>query len=78
MRQFEGLVKSGLPGMGYVRFDQSAQWPENLQVKANDPDQSLGAYRFIRGRELTEAGAGLYRLHAGKRGHASLRQGRRA
>ena len=37
LRQYEGLVKSGLPGMGYVRFDQSAEWPQNLQVKANIP-----------------------------------------
>lgn len=33
LRQFEPLVKTGLPGMGYVRFDQSAEWPEKLRVK---------------------------------------------
>ena len=32
LRQFEPLVKSGLPGMGYVRFT-SAQWPVDLQWK---------------------------------------------
>jgi HlyD family secretion protein len=37
LQQFEALVKSGLPGMGYVRFDQTAQWPENLQVKSPIP-----------------------------------------
>ena len=25
LRQFEPLVKSGLPGMGYVRFDNNAE-----------------------------------------------------
>ena len=33
LRQVEPLVKVGLPGMGYVRFDTSAQWPDNLQSK---------------------------------------------
>jgi len=33
LRQFEPLVKVGIPGMGYVRFDNSAQWPSMLQVK---------------------------------------------
>jgi HlyD family secretion protein len=37
LREFEPFVKSGLPGMGYVRFDRSAQWPQTLQVKAVDP-----------------------------------------
>jgi HlyD family secretion protein len=37
LREYEPFVKSGLPGMGYVRFDDSAPWPENLQVKAVDP-----------------------------------------
>jgi HlyD family secretion protein len=37
LRQFEPLVKVGLPGMGYVRFDGNAQWPANLQVKNNIP-----------------------------------------
>lgn len=33
LKQFEPYVKSGLPGMGYVRLDPSAEWPENLKVK---------------------------------------------
>ena len=37
LREYEPFVKSGLPGMGYVRFDDKAPWPENLQVKAVDP-----------------------------------------
>jgi len=37
LREYEPFVKSGLPGMGYVRFDDNAKWPENLQVKAVDP-----------------------------------------
>ena len=38
LREFEPLVKSGLPGMGYVRYDANAQWPENLQYKAVNPE----------------------------------------
>ena len=30
-------VKTGLPGVGYVRFDKSAAWPANLQPKAAIP-----------------------------------------
>src|SRR3569832_827750 len=37
LRQYEALVKSGLPGMGYVRYDQQAAWPKGLQVNPNIP-----------------------------------------
>jgi HlyD family secretion protein len=37
LAQYEPLVKTGLPGMGYVRSDQSKSWPDNLQPKANPP-----------------------------------------
>ena len=33
LRQFEPLVKVGIPGMGYVQWDNRAQWPPDLQVK---------------------------------------------
>ncbi len=33
LRQFEPFVKVGIPGMGYVRLDGNAEWPETLQVK---------------------------------------------
>ena len=33
LRQYEPLVKSGLPGVGYVRFDERAGWPRNLEVR---------------------------------------------
>jgi len=33
LRQFEPYVKSGLPGMGYVRYENTAEWPKSLQVK---------------------------------------------
>ena len=33
LRQYEALVKSGLPGVGYVRFDESAPWPRELEVR---------------------------------------------
>lgn len=37
LREFEPLVKTGLPGMGYVRWDTSKEWPERLQPKAVVP-----------------------------------------
>jgi len=37
LRQFEPFVKVGIPGMGYVRYDANAQWPESLQPKAVNP-----------------------------------------
>ena len=37
LREFEPLVKTGLPGMGYVRADTNAPWPESLQVKQVNP-----------------------------------------
>jgi HlyD family secretion protein len=36
LRQFEPLVKFGLPGMGYVRWVNDP-WPQKLEVKANIP-----------------------------------------
>jgi HlyD family secretion protein len=33
LRQFEPLVKTGLPGMGYVRWDTKKDWPADLQPK---------------------------------------------
>jgi HlyD family secretion protein len=38
LKQFESLVKSGLPGMGYVRFDSNAQWPQDLEYKSVAPE----------------------------------------
>lgn len=37
LRQYEALVKAGVPGMGYVRFDKGAQWPARLQPPARVP-----------------------------------------
>lgn len=37
LREWEPLVKVGLPGMGYVRWDTKAQWPDKLQPKAAVP-----------------------------------------
>jgi HlyD family secretion protein len=34
LRQYEPLVKSGLPGMGYVRWKADEAWPDNLQPQA--------------------------------------------
>jgi HlyD family secretion protein len=37
LREFEPYVKVGIPGMGYVRYDGSAEWPPTLQVKSVAP-----------------------------------------
>ena len=37
LREFEPLVKSGLPGMGYVRYGTNAPWPVDLQFNPNIP-----------------------------------------
>ena len=42
LAQYEQLVRVGAPAMGYVRFDNTAQWPANLQPPARVP-QSLSA-----------------------------------
>jgi HlyD family secretion protein len=41
--QFEPYVKVGIPGMGFVRFDNSAEWPPMLQVKSVMPNQLWNA-----------------------------------
>ena len=33
LREYEQLVKVGIPGMGYVRFDANTPWPPMLQQK---------------------------------------------
>jgi HlyD family secretion protein len=33
LRKYEPQVKTGLPGLAYVRLDAKAQWPATLQVK---------------------------------------------
>jgi HlyD family secretion protein len=37
LREWEPLVKVGLPGMGYVRWNTSASWPTNLESKGMPP-----------------------------------------
>lgn len=37
LRKFEPLVKAGLPGMGYVRLNEQAAWPEKLRAKESVP-----------------------------------------
>ncbi len=37
LRQYEALVKAGVPGMGYVRIDGQAPWPAKLQPPAKIP-----------------------------------------
>lgn len=38
LREFERFVKAGIPGMGYVRFDNTAQWPAKLESQQVDPE----------------------------------------
>ena len=33
LMKYEPYVKTGLPGVAYVRLDKDAEWPENLQTK---------------------------------------------
>ena len=33
LRAFERMVKVGVPGMGYVQLDPSAEWPKNLHLR---------------------------------------------
>lgn len=37
LREYEPLVKSGLPGMGYVRWKQDVAWPDKLTSKQAPP-----------------------------------------
>jgi HlyD family secretion protein len=39
LRQYEPYVKVGIPAMGYVRYDNSAEWPTTLQWKNVSPNQ---------------------------------------
>ena len=78
LREFEPLVKFGLPGMGYVRYDDNAQWPANPADQGRHPPNLWTADRLEK-RELTDG------LHAPtncvarvQRRHPALRQGRRA
>ena len=38
LARYENLIRAGSPGMGYVRFDNSATWPANLEPPARIPD----------------------------------------
>jgi HlyD family secretion protein len=37
LQQYEALVKAGIPGVGYVRFNDGTQWPASLQPPAKIP-----------------------------------------
>jgi len=38
LRKYIQIVKTGVPGMAYVKLDPKAQWPANLAVKLPEPD----------------------------------------
>ena len=33
LRNYRQMVKTGVPGMAYVKVDRKAQWPANLEVR---------------------------------------------
>ena len=37
LQQYVRSVKTGLPGMAYVRLDEKAAWPDRLQIRLPDP-----------------------------------------
>lgn len=44
LRDVEPFVKSGVPGLGYVRFDPTKSWPANLEPKTGPvPWQATGS-----------------------------------
>ena len=42
LAQYEDLVKSGVPGVGYVRFDNGTQWPAKLQPSPPKTNAAAG------------------------------------
>jgi HlyD family secretion protein len=38
LRKYMRLVKTGLPGLAYVRLDPNAEWPPELQVRLPEPE----------------------------------------
>jgi len=43
LQQYEALVKAGVPGVGYVRFDDGKTWPVDLQPPAKMPANLFGS-----------------------------------
>jgi HlyD family secretion protein len=37
LEQYEPVVKTGLPGVSYVRLNPNSEWPERLQVRLPPP-----------------------------------------
>ena len=42
LQRYEALIKAGIPGMGYVRYDPNAQWPADLQARQTLPKDLWG------------------------------------
>ena len=49
LRRYHQTVKTGLPGIAYVKLDSKAQWPDNLAVRLPEPG-SLGGQSGGEGR----------------------------
>jgi HlyD family secretion protein len=49
LQQYEALVKAGIPGMGYVRFNDGTQWPAKLQPPATIPSNLWNASGSAKG-----------------------------
>ena len=76
LRQYEALVKTGLPGMGYVRFDNGTQWPATLSAAGQAYRATCGTPPVAR-RPVMDA-FGLDFCASAPGAHPSIRQGRRA
>jgi HlyD family secretion protein len=33
LRKYKQMIKTGVPGMAYVKLDSSAEWPDNLAIR---------------------------------------------
>jgi HlyD family secretion protein len=45
LRKYIDTVKTGLPGVAWVRMDDQAEWPEFLQRKKSIPQAEQGVIR---------------------------------
>src|SRR4051812_2903021 len=50
LQQYEALVKAGVPGMGYVRFNDGTQWPVTLQPPAKIPSNLFAPAAAAKGK----------------------------
>ena len=44
LRKYTHMLKTGVPGVAYVKLDPKAQWPDNLTVKLPQPGSLAGQF----------------------------------